>query len=157
MAIIEEEKQAIVELLQTVLNTMGIEARISPEDNLNGTEFNIYTPDSRLLIGQRGANLAALQTLIHSVTYRRFPGIERFSIDIDDYRKQREYRLREIAKHAAAQVKKNNKPVKLEAMNPYERRIVHAYLSNEYGIDTTSVGKEPNRKIIISPKAKGEI
>ena len=94
---------------------------------------------------------------MHSVSYRKFPGIERFSIDIDDYRKQREYRLREIAKRASEQVKKSGKPVRLEAMNPYERRIVHAYLSNEYGIDTTSVGKEPNRKIIISPKAKGEI
>lgn len=153
----EEQKQGITELLQEILRTMGIEARVSPEDNLNGTEFNIYTPDSRLLIGQRGANLAALQTLVHSVSYRKFPGIERFSIDIDDYRKQREYRLREIAKRASEQVKKSGKPVRLEAMNPYERRIVHAYLSNEYGIDTTSVGKEPNRKIIISPKAKGEI
>jgi spoIIIJ-associated protein len=153
----EEQKQGITELLQAILQTMGIEARVSPEDNLNGTEFNIYTPDSRLLIGQRGANLAALQTLIHSVAYRKFPGIERFSIDIDDYRKQREYRLREIAKRASEQVKKSGRPVRLEAMNPYERRIVHAYLSNEYGIDTTSVGKEPNRKIIISPKQKGEI
>jgi spoIIIJ-associated protein len=153
----EEQKQGITELLQEILRTMGIEARVSPEDNLNGTEFNIYTPDSRLLIGQRGANLAALQTLVHSVSYRKFPGIERFSIDIDDYRKQREYRLREIAKRASEQVKKSGKPVRLEAMNPYERRIVHAYLSNEYGIDTTSVGKEPNRKIIIAPKAKGEI
>lgn len=153
----EEQKQGISELLQAILQTMGIEARVSPEDNLNGTEFNIYTPDSRLLIGQRGANLAALQTLVHSVAYRKFPGIERFSIDIDDYRKQREYRLREIAKRASEQVKKSGKPVRLEAMNPYERRIVHAYLSNEYGIDTTSVGNEPNRQIIISPKQKGEI
>jgi spoIIIJ-associated protein len=153
----EEQKQGIIELLQAILQTMGIEARVSPEDNLNGTEFNIYTPDSRLLIGQRGANLAALQTLVHSVAYRKFPGVERFTIDIDDYRKQREYRLREIAKRASEQVKKSGKPVRLEAMNPYERRIVHAYLSNEYGIDTTSVGKEPNRKIIISPKQKGEI
>jgi spoIIIJ-associated protein len=153
----EEQKQGITELLQAILQTMGIEARVSPEDNLNGTEFNIYTPDSRLLIGQRGANLAALQTLVHSVAYRKFSGIERFSIDIDDYRKQREYRLREIAKRASEQVKKSGRPVRLEAMNPYERRIVHAYLSNEYGIDTTSVGKEPNRKIIISPKQKGEI
>ena len=51
----EEQKQGITELLQEILRTMGIEARVSPEDNLNGTEFNIYTPDSRLLIGQRGA------------------------------------------------------------------------------------------------------
>jgi len=155
--ITEEQKQDITELLQLLLKSMGIQARVSPEDNLRGTEFNIYTEDSRLLIGQRGANLQALHFLVNAATYKKFPGIERFYIDIDDYRKQREWHLREIAKKALEQVKTTGKPVKLEAMNPYERRIIHAYLSTEYGIDTESIGSEPNRRIVIRPKLKGEI
>ncbi len=153
----DQQKQDISEVLKTMLDGMGIQARISPEDNLNGTEFNIYTPDSRLLIGQHGANLAALQTIVNTIAIRKYPEIERFILDIDDYRKQREYRLRESAKRALQQLKSTGLPVKLEPMNAYERRIVHAYLSTEFGIETESVGKDPNRQIVVKLKEKGGI
>lgn len=153
----DEQKEAVSEIIRETLRTLDIPARVSPEDNLSGTEFNIYTPDSRLLIGQHGANLQALQFLVSAAALRRFPEIERFVIDIDDYRKQREYRLRETAKRTLDQVKKTGQPVTLEPMNAYERRIIHAYLSNEYGIDSESVGRDPNRKIVVKPKEKGDI
>lgn len=153
----DDQKQELTDVLKSMLERMGIPARVSVADNLNGTEFNIYTPDSRLLIGQHGANLAALQWVLTTIAFHKYPEIERFTLDIDDYRKQREYRLREIAKRSLSDLKKTGNPVKLAPMNAYERRIVHAYLSTEFGIETESIGKEPNRSIVIRNKEKGDI
>jgi spoIIIJ-associated protein len=151
------QKQELADILKSMLEKMGIPARVSPEDNLNGTEFNIYTPDSRLLIGQYGANLAALQMIMNTIALRKYENVERFILDIDDYRKQREYRLRQLAKRALGELKRTGQPVHFEPMNAYERRIVHAYLSTEYGIETESTGKEPNRRIIVKQKEKGSL
>jgi spoIIIJ-associated protein len=151
------QKQELSDILKSMLEKMGIPARVSPEDNLNGTEFNIYTPDSRLLIGQHGANLAALQMVMNTIAFRKYETVERFVLDIDDYRKQREYRLRELAKRALEDLKRTGQPVHFEPMNAYERRVVHAYLSTESGIETESSGTEPNRHIVVKLKEIGAI
>ena len=151
------QKSEISELIQQAIGTMGIDSSVACEDGVNGAVFNISSPDSNLLIGQRGANLQALQILVGSVAQKRYLGIERFSLDVDDYRKKREWYLRETAKKAVEHVKKSGRPTKLEPMSAYERRVVHAYLSQDNSVDTESIGEEPNRRIVIRLKSKDDI
>jgi spoIIIJ-associated protein len=158
IAKIEDDKvEAITELIQGIIQSMGISARVSPEENIRGHVFNISSPDSKLLIGQRGANLHALQILVHSIAIRKMGVMQRFSLDVDDYKKKREWYLRETAKKALEHLRNTGRSVRLEPMLAHERRIVHAYLSNEEDIETESVGEEPDRRIIIKKKEKGSI
>src|SRR5579884_2099393 len=119
--------------------------------------INISTRDSNLLIGQRGANLSALQYLAQAIAYKRLQLPERFMLDVDDYRRKREWYLRETAKKAIEQIRRTHRAVMLEPMPAYERRVIHAYLSEEREVETESVGKEPNRRIVIKPKERGSI
>ena len=144
----------ISQIIFDALAHMGVQARVSVEQNVNGFTFNISSPDSNLLIGQRGANLAALQTLTHNIAYKRFGMVDRFTIDVDDYKKKREWYLRETAKKALEQMKKTGRSVALEPMAAYDRRVIHAFLSADFDYETESIGEEPNRRIVIKPKSK---
>jgi spoIIIJ-associated protein len=154
---VSEHSEEISQLLSEVLEKMGVSARVSIEQNVQGFVFNISSPDSNLLIGQRGANLHALQLLIQNMSYKKFGVSERFSLDVDDYKKKREWYLRETAKKALEQIRRTGRPLGLEPMPGHERRVIHAYLSQEYDIETESVGEEPNRRIVIKLKPKGTI
>ena len=155
--ITEEQNNQIAELIREIVAKMGIDCQVAIEQNIQGNVFNIASSDSKLLIGQRGNNLHALQLLAGTIAYRKLQITDRFSVDVDDYKKKREWFLRETAKRALEQVKRTHQPVSLEPMAAYERRIVHAYLSEDYSVETESVGAEPNRKIVIKPKPRGMI
>ncbi len=145
----------IAALIKEALEKMGVEARVSIEQNVQGFTFNISSPDSNLLIGQRGANLHSLQSLMHSIAYKRYGPIDRFTLDVDDYKKKREWYLRETAKKALEQLKRTGRPVALEPMPAHDRRVIHAFLSADFDFETESIGEEPNRRIVIKPKEKG--
>jgi spoIIIJ-associated protein len=148
----QDHSEEISEIITNILRSMGVEARVSIEQNVNGYTYNISSPDSNLLIGQRGANLSALQTLAHNIAYKKFGLTDRFTIDVDDYKKKREWYLRETAKKALEHMKKTGKAVMLEPMAAHDRRVIHAFLSADFDYETESVGEEPNRRIIIKPK-----
>lgn len=152
-----EKSEQIADLIKQILNIMSVDCDVSIEQNIKGNVFNISSPDSSLLIGQRGVNLHALQILAQGISFRKLGVTTRFSVDVDDYKKKREWYLRENAKKALLHVRQTGRPLALEPMSAHERRIIHAFLSEEYGIETESIGEEPNRKIVIKPKAKGEI
>jgi spoIIIJ-associated protein len=155
---IEPEKvEQIRNQLAETLQNMGVQARVSVEETIRGFVFNISSPDSNLLIGQKGANLHSLQTLMQTIAYKKFGVTERFALDVDDYKKKREWYLRETAKKALEHMHRTGRSVLLEPMPPHERRIVHAYLSNEDDVETESTGEEPRRRIIIKLKEKGSI
>ncbi|MDB4939730.1 MAG: protein jag [Candidatus Doudnabacteria bacterium] len=146
--------EEIAVIIESILKQMGVEARVSIEKNINGNSFNIISHDSHLLIGQRGANLYALQTLAHNMAYKKFGMIDRFTVDVDDYKKKREWYLRETAKKALEHMKKTGRPVMLEPMPAHDRRVIHAFLSADFDYETESRGEEPNRRIVIKPKEK---
>ncbi len=150
-----DKSQEIAGLIQEILNVLGVNARVGIEQNVNGYNFNISSEDSHLLIGQRGVNLQALQLLVNSITHKKFGFVARFTIDVDDYKKKREWYLRETAKKAIEQMKRTGRPVALEPMSAYDRRVIHAYLSADDNYDTESIGEEPNRRIVIRPKQNG--
>lgn len=152
-----ERNEEITALIQNIIQHMGIEAQVSLEQSTKGSVFNISSPDSNLLIGQKGANLQALQSVVQSIAFHKFNIAERFSLDVDDYKKKREWYLRETAKKAVEHLRRSKRPTALEPMPAYERRVIHAYLSQEPDIDTESMGEEPNRRIVIRLKEKGDL
>lgn len=151
------QAQAVIEEL---LKIMGIPARVEFEESITkGLIFNISSPDSYLLIGRQGATLHALQIIIQALVARRLVRQSAdeqpfwFSLDVDDYKRKREWYLKETAKGAVDQLKRTGRPQALEPMPNYERRFVHAYLQEHHPeVESSSVGNEPHRKIVIRTK-----
>jgi spoIIIJ-associated protein len=147
--------EMLKKIILGLLKRMGFDAEIYERQEEGRTVFNIKTRDAQLLIGKMGANLEALQYAVRLLFRKqaqddRFP----FAIDIDDYKEQRVIYLKELARKAAHHVRETKKAVSLEPMQSYERRVVHAYLSLYSDVASASSGVDPNRKIIIRPKAK---
>lgn len=149
---IEQVKNIITE----VVEQCGVRANVEFEESITkGLIFNITSPDSYLLIGRQGQTLHALQILIQALVAKRLkadPPIW-FTLDVDDYKRKREWFLKETAKGAAEQLKKTGRAQALEPMPNYERRLVHAYLQEHFPeVESSSIGVEPYRKVVIKLK-----
>ena len=142
------------DFLDKVCSNMGIEAtfEVSCEREESLINVNIVGQDMGLLIGKRGQTLDALQYLTSLVVNKESGTYFKVKIDTENYRARRKETLENLARNIASKVKKTRKPVALEPMNPYERRIIHSALQNDKMVETYSEGEEPNRKIIIAMK-----
>ena len=105
-----------------------------------------------ILIGKRGQTLDSLQYLANRVANKHQSGYVRVKLDTENYRARREETLKHLAKNIAHKVKRNRKPVSLEPMNPYERRIIHSALQSDPYVTTHSEGEEPYRKVVVTLK-----
>ena len=105
-----------------------------------------------ILIGKRGQTLDSLQYLANRVANKHQDGYVRVKLDTENYRARREETLKHLAKNIAHKVKRNRRPVALEPMNPYERRIIHSALQSDPYVTTHSEGEEPYRKVVITLK-----
>ena len=105
-----------------------------------------------ILIGKRGQTLDALQYLANRVANKHQDGYVRVKLDTENYRARREETLKHLAKNIAHKVKRNRRPVALEPMNPYERRIIHSALQSDPYVTTHSEGEEPYRKVVVTLK-----
>jgi spoIIIJ-associated protein len=141
-------------VIAEVMGRMGFDSEIFERQEEGRIVFNIKCRDAKLLIGRQGATLEALQYLIKLGVYRRLPENEKFSfaVDIDDYKEKRVIYLKDLARKAAHQVRETKKAVSLVPMPPHERRVIHNYLSLYSDIKSESLGREPERKIIIKSK-----
>lgn len=108
--------------------------------------------DINYLIGHRGETLNALQNIFSAIASKGIEAKVRVNLDIYGYREKREKALKDLANKLAKTVVKTRKEVKLEPMSAYERKIIHEELQNHPKVTTTSIGEEPNRRIIISLK-----
>lgn len=113
---------------------------------------NIESKDLGYLIGYRGETLYALQNILSSIAGKNINNRVRVILDIEGYKAKREKTLENLAERMAKTVIRTKKPVKLEPMKAYERKIIHTKLQGNKKIETTSVGDEPYRRIIISLK-----
>jgi spoIIIJ-associated protein len=149
---IEQAKNIILELLAKC----GIQAQVEFEESITkGLIFNISTPESYLLIGRQGATLHALQVLVQALVGRKFKSEEPFwfTIDVDDYKRKREWFLKETAKAAVEKLKMTGRSQALEPVPNYERRLIHAYLQeNHPEVESSSIGQDPYRKVVIRLK-----
>lgn len=114
-------------------------------------EINVTAANTTAIIGKHGAMLDAIQTLAGAVANTGREEYKRVVVDCENYRENREVTLNKLAENLAQKSVRLGKKIKLEPMNPYERRIIHAALSEKEGVTTQSEGKEPNRYIVIVP------
>ena len=148
----EEDKEAIaVEYVTSILKAMGVQD-FTAEANKDGDNLNITLKgdDLGFVIGRRGETIDAIQYLA-SLAINRIDGdYMRITIDSGNFREKREKTLESLAKRLARNVVKTGRSVTLEPMNPYERRIIHATVSTVEGATSSSIGEEPNRRVVIS-------
>jgi spoIIIJ-associated protein len=140
--------------LTDVFTTMEINAAIEVSyDQENTTiEVNIDGEEMGVLIGKRGQTLDSLQYLVSLVVNKNSENYIKVKLDTENYRARRKETLENLAKNIAFKVKRSRKPVSLEPMNPYERRIIHSALQNDKYVETYSEGEEPYRKVVINVK-----
>jgi len=148
----EPEEQKIKELTEALLEKMGVRGEVSVLETTENIQFSIRTPEARLLIGERGENLIALNYILRRMAETKI-GKTRlpFSIDVNDYQKQKAEELKDLARLSAQRVRYFKKEIELRPMSSYERRIVHAVLTEYPDIITQSVGEAPNRRVVIKP------
>lgn len=115
-------------------------------------DIDLKGDEMGILIGKRGQTLDSLQYLANRVANKHQEGYVRVKLDTENYRARREETLRHLAKNIAHKVKRNRRPVALEPMNPYERRIIHSALQSDPYVMTHSEGEEPFRKVVITLK-----
>ena len=115
-------------------------------------EVEFIGQDMGILIGKRGQTLDSLQYLTSLVVNKGRQGYVRVKLDTEDYRNRRKETLENLAKSIAYKVRKTRKPVSLEPMNPYERRIIHSALQGNRYVETYSEGSEPYRHVVVKLK-----
>ena len=146
-----ERTQAFCEEL---FDAMKVETTVNidfkEEDNV--MNIDLSGSDMGILIGKRGQTLDALQYLISLYVNRESDAYIRVKLDTENYRERRKVTLEKLAKKIAYTIKKKKKPVALEPMNPYERRVIHSALQNDRYVCTKSEGEEPYRKVVIMLK-----
>ena len=149
----DETKEAVSTFLKDTLKAMGMEVEIALDIDEDGSlSVNMSGPNMGILIGKRGQTLDSLQYLANRVANKHQSGYVRVKLDTENYRARREETLRHLAKNIAHKVKRNRRPVALEPMNPYERRIIHSALQNDPYVTTHSEGEEPYRKVVVTLK-----
>ena len=148
------------EFLKEVFDAMNIVVVIDvkyDEENRN-IDIDLSGDEMGVLIGKRGQTLDSLQYLVSLVVNKDEDEYIRVKVDTEDYRKRRKETLENLAKNIAYKVKRTKRPVSLEPMNPYERRIIHSALQNDKYVTTHSEGDEPFRHVVVVLKKydKGE-
>ncbi len=152
----EEAKSRASQFLTEVFRVMEMKVDIRTEFAEEELSVELSGEDMGLLIGKRGQTLDSLQYLTSLVVNKGKASYVRVKLDTEDYRNRRKATLENLAKNIAFKVKKTGRPVFLEPMNPYERRIIHSALQNDPYVTTHSEGDEPNRKVVVTPKRRQE-
>ena len=161
-AVIKARKSASVEeiartFLSDVLGAMNVANKLDivvKDDDEKEININILGDDMGILIGKRGQTLDSLQYLVSLVVNKESDEFYRVKVDTENYRERRKATLENLAKNIAMKVKRTKRPVSLEPMNPYERRIIHSALQNDKFCTTKSEGEEPYRHVVVVLKKK---
>ncbi len=144
----------IRDFLNKVFAAMELEVEIlvEREENSNVINVELKGSDMGVLIGKRGQTLDSLQYLTNLAVNKNAEEYVKVKIDTEDYRKRRKETLENLAKNIAYKVKRTKRPVSLEPMNPFERRIIHSALQNDKFVTTHSEGEEPYRHVVVTLK-----
>ena len=146
----ESTKEACEKFLHDVLKTMEMEVEITSSIDQDGALcIEMQGEHMGILIGKRGQTLDSLQYLTNRVANKMQDGYVRVKLDTENYRQRRKETLENLAKNIAYKVKRTKKPVSLEPMNPYERRIIHSALQADKYVSTHSEGEEPYRRVVV--------
>ena len=150
LSVVDQTKKFLSEVFAAMDLTVVIDAKFDEEEkvlavDLSGDEMGV-------LIGKRGQTLDSLQYLISLVVNKDSDDYIRVKVDTENYRQRRKETLENLAKNISYKVKRTKRPVSLEPMNPYERRIIHSALQNDRYVTTHSEGEEPFRRVVVTLK-----
>ena len=145
--------KAVEAFVADTLKAMNMDVEISSGIDEDGALcVNMKGDHMGILIGKRGQTLDSFQYLANRVANKHQEGYVRVKLDTENYRAKREETLKHLAKNIAHKVKRTRRPVSLEPMNPYERRIIHSALQSDPYVTTHSEGEEPYRKVVVTLK-----
>ena len=133
---------------------MEVKSTINYSEENRTMDIDFAGEEMGILIGKRGQTLDSLQYLISLVVNKESDSYIKVKVDTEDYRERRKATLENLAKNLSYKVKRTRRPVTLEPMNPYERRIIHSALQNDRYVETHSEGDEPYRKVVITLKRR---
>ena len=150
--LIDVQDHAALKFLEEVTKEMGLDLDIKAKAGKETLYIDIQGKDSGTVIGKRGQTLDAIQYLTSLVVNKEQSGYTRVVIDAENYRAKREKTLELLAIRLAKKVGKTKRSIKLEPMNPYERKVIHATLQNHPYVTTRSEGQDPYRRVIIELK-----
>ena len=142
----------IREFLGKVFDAMELEVEIVITNEDNNYAVDLKGADMGVLIGKRGQTLDSLQYLTNLAVNKNVEEHVKVKIDTEDYRNRRKETLENLAKNIAYKVKRTKRPVSLEPMNPFERRVIHSALQNDKFVTTHSEGDEPYRHVVVTLK-----
>jgi spoIIIJ-associated protein len=144
-------------VLSEILAAMGIHAEVRRKAEVEGTlRLEVTGPDMGVVIGKHGSTINALQYLVGLIAHKRVGERVRVVVDAEDYRGRRERTLQELARTYARRVKETGQEAVLDALQSYERRIIHTALVDDPDVFTYSEGEEPDRRVVISPRLPAE-
>ena len=146
------EDHAALTFLRDVVKEMGLDVDVTAKMGKEALYLDINGKDSGTIIGKRGQTLDAIQYLVSLVVNKDQSKYTRVVVDAENYRAKRERTLEALAFRLANKVSRSKRSVKLEPMNPYERKVIHASLQNHPHVTTRSEGEDPYRRVIIELK-----
>src|SRR3990167_3454249 len=149
-----EKVEESINILQRLLDYMGIDARVDGEEKEDLIHLTIFSDYSGILIGRRGETLDSLEHLVDRIVNRKFENRVSIIVDTEGYRESRREELNSLAKRIAQQVKMTGKPAVVASMRARDRKIIHIALKDDEEVETMSEGEGFERKVIISPKKK---
>lgn len=152
---LDEQEKAVKNIenfLQEFKKGLPDDTEYKIEKNEKYVNVSINSKKLGFLIGYRGETLYAMQNILSAIAGKDIQNKVRVILDIEGYKEKREKTLEDLAEKVAKTVIKTKKPIKLEPMQAYERKIIHSKLQQNDKVETTSIGEEPNRRIVISLK-----
>lgn len=151
---VSPEESVVKELVEKIISLMGLELEVYVEERENDFFVNVTGTDAALFIGKHGDSIEEFQTVVNNIYNKNKPREEmkRVTVDSNNYIVKRQETLTNLAKRTAGKVIRDHKDFKFEAMNSYERRIIHSALADHDKVITESYGNEPNRYVVIKLK-----
>lgn len=149
-----EIEDYVYDFLHSVFQAMDMDVEIFINKSEDGKNIDVELKGAEMgvLIGKRGQTLDSLQYLTNLAVGKQVSEYVKVKIDTEDYRKRRRDTLENLAKNIAYKVKRTKRPVSLEPMNPFERRVIHSALQNDRYVNTHSEGEEPYRHVVVTLK-----
>jgi spoIIIJ-associated protein len=148
-----EPVEALEELLEEIVDGLRLDADVRVDERDGVLSGRLEGEDVGLFIGRHGQTIDAVQHLAQRIVFPDGPSTVRVVIDANGYRERREEVLRADADEAADEALSSGKPVELDPLPPFERRIVHEHLRERGDVETHSEGNEPERYLVITPLA----
>ncbi len=142
----------IKDTISEIAKNMGIGINLEVRRRDSGISVTIFSNNNAILIGKNGKNVAALQLLIRQMVNSRLNTPLSIIVDVGNYKEKRIKSIEMLAKRLAREAHKTQTEITMDSMNSYERRIVHEALADDKYVYTTSIGEEPNRKVVIKLK-----